>query len=52
MGIGFPPTANQIKGAVQDEEEKKVGEPDPTKKPIKIGSPNSNQKDSPSTYSE
>jgi hypothetical protein len=35
-------------GAVLDDEEKKVGEPDPSKKQIEMGSPNSNQKDSPS----
>jgi hypothetical protein len=34
--------------AVQDDKEKKVGEPDPTKKSIEIGSPNSNKTDSPS----
>ncbi len=35
-------------GAIQDDEEKKVGEPDPARKLIEIESPNSNQKDSPS----
>jgi hypothetical protein len=34
--------------AVLDEEEKKVGEPDPAEKPVEIGSPKSNQTDSPS----
>jgi hypothetical protein len=34
--------------AVLDDEEKKVSEPDPSKKRIEMRSPNSNQKDSPS----
>jgi hypothetical protein len=34
-------------GAVQDDEEKKDGEPDPTKKPVEIGSPDSIKMDSP-----
>jgi hypothetical protein len=35
-------------GAVQDDEEKKDGEPDPTEQPVEIGSPNSTITDSPS----
>jgi hypothetical protein len=35
-------------GAVQDDEEKKDGKPDPTKKPVEIGSPDSIKTDSPS----
>jgi hypothetical protein len=35
-------------GAVQDDGEKKDGEPDPTEKPVEIGSPNSIKMDSPS----
>jgi hypothetical protein len=35
-------------GAVQDDEEKKDGEPDPTEKPVEIGSPDSIKTDSPS----
>jgi hypothetical protein len=38
--------------AVLDEEANKVGEPDPSKKLVEIGSPNSNQKDSPSNVME
>jgi hypothetical protein len=35
-------------GAVQDDEEKKDGKPDPTEKPVEIGSPYSIKTDSPS----
>jgi hypothetical protein len=35
-------------GAVQDDEEKKDGKPDPTEKPVEIGSPDSIKMDSPS----
>jgi hypothetical protein len=34
--------------AVQDDEDKKDGKPDPTEKPVEIGSPNSTKTDSPS----
>jgi hypothetical protein len=35
-------------GAVQDDEQKKDGKPDPTEKPVEIGSPDSIKMDSPS----